>query len=59
MSLTTGLLGAYTTFSTFSLETVRMVEDGAIGRDGLITIERVHVRTYRGSPGDRAQRNTT
>ena len=31
VSLTTGLLGAYTTFSTFSLETVRMVEDGAIG----------------------------
>ena len=31
MSLTTGLLGAYTTFSTFSLETVRLVEDGAFG----------------------------
>lgn len=31
VSLTTGLLGAYTTFSTFSLETVRLVEDGAVG----------------------------
>lgn len=31
VSLTTGLMGAYTTFSTFSLETIRLVEDGAIG----------------------------
>jgi CrcB protein len=29
IALTTGLLGAYTTFSTFSLETFRMFEDGA------------------------------
>ena len=31
IALTTGLLGAYTTFSTFSLETMRMFEEGATG----------------------------
>jgi CrcB protein len=31
IALTTGLMGAYTTFSTFSLETIRMFEDGATG----------------------------
>jgi fluoride exporter len=30
-ALTVGLLGAYTTFSTFALETVRLGEDGATG----------------------------
>jgi len=31
IALTTGLMGAYTTFSTFSLETFRLIEDGATG----------------------------
>jgi CrcB protein len=31
----TGLLGAYTTFSTFSLETFRLLEDGAYGSAAL------------------------
>jgi fluoride exporter len=30
-ALTIGFLGAYTTFSTLSLETYRLLEDGAIG----------------------------
>jgi CrcB protein len=30
-TLTVGFLGAYTTFSTLSFETLRLLEDGAIG----------------------------
>jgi CrcB protein len=30
-SLTTGFLGAYTTFSTLSFESYRLLEDGAVG----------------------------
>ena len=34
LTLTTGLMGAYTTFATFSLETFRLVENGAFAQAG-------------------------
>jgi CrcB protein len=36
--LTTGLCGGYTTFSTFSYEAVRLVEDGEYRRAGLYVL---------------------
>jgi CrcB protein len=35
VAVTTGLMGAYTTFSTFSLETFRLIENGAYGQAGV------------------------
>jgi len=37
LALMTGLLGAYTTFSTFSLETFRLIEEGAT-RDAIANV---------------------
>jgi len=37
-AITIGFLGAYTTFSTFSFETVRLLEDGAYGTAALNVI---------------------
>lgn len=31
LALTVGLLGAFTTFSTYSLESIRLLQEGAIG----------------------------
>jgi CrcB protein len=42
-SITVGFLGAYTTFSAFSLETFRLVEDGALGAAALNVLGSVAV----------------
>ena len=44
-SILIGLLGGYTTFSTWTLETHRLLESG----EGMLTVEKVHVIAYRGS----------
>ncbi|WP_462137583.1 fluoride efflux transporter FluC [Candidatus Mycalebacterium sp.] len=31
----TGLLGGFTTFSAFSLETLRLIQNGSLGKAGL------------------------
>lgn len=38
LALGTGLLGAYTTFSTFTWETIRLVEDGALLAAALMVV---------------------
>ena len=40
-ALTIGLCGGYTTFSTFSSDTVRLLEDGSWGRAGVYVLSSV------------------
>ena len=40
-ALTIGLCGGYTTFSTFSADTVRLLEDGSWGRAGAYVLSSV------------------
>jgi CrcB protein len=42
-AVTVGFLGAYTTFSTFSLETFRLIQDGALGTAALNVVGSVAV----------------
>jgi CrcB protein len=41
IGITTGFFGAFTTFSTFSLETARMLEDGQWPRAGIYILSSV------------------
>lgn len=41
IGITTGFFGAFTTFSTFSLETARMLEDGQWSRAGIYILSSV------------------
>jgi CrcB protein len=41
IGITTGFFGAFTTFSTFSLETTRMLEDGDWSRAGIYILSSV------------------
>ena len=41
LTLAVGLLGAFTTFSTFSLDTLALIEQGAVGRAVLYTLASV------------------
>ena len=54
LGLTVGFLGAYTTFSTLTLETARLFQERSyvldtMIKEGLVTSERVHVIAYRGT----------
>jgi fluoride exporter len=55
--ITIGLLGAYTTFSTWSLETYRLLEDGALGlaaANAAVSLAAGLVALYVGVVGARA-----
>jgi fluoride exporter len=47
----TGLFGAYTTFSTFSYETVRLIEDGALWEAAVNIVASLAVGVLAGAAG--------
>ena len=51
-----GLLGALTTFSTFSLEVVLLMRDGSLGTAALVVAPERRARGGRGAIGDGARR---